>query len=306
MNDSLLVYAYPTYSRKLHYNSKNYSIVLAPDEMLLFLKERHKVTVVNACPFPTSDPLMRSKIIMNAPETINPADYGYCWHMFRDPLQPEVAGLGLPSCIPPHKTINHRLALARHYKHIYLPILHKYNIGPAVFPFLTPTTIEWGPTAHSVAVSLCKKYIKAYDYNNNRGDYPEREKNKDIIVEYLDAEKDNQRSFFRVGYACGTVTEGWLYTGESIHVIQKTGTCPTKEPHNIPAQFHEPIRKALTEMGIDMAHLEGCYVNGQLKLFDINPYPTSYGASLTKISEEIADIISHHMVNNKPFREVTQ
>jgi len=301
VNDSLLVYCYPTYSRALHINSKNDSVVLAPDEMLLALSRHHRVDVVNLSPFITTLPLMRSKIVMKTAEEINPLNYGYCWHMFRDPLPPEVDALTLihSGFFEETRVINHARHLKNHFKHNYLFHLNQYGLGPKIItedendPLLKD--VQWLPAEWSVSVSTCKRFIKVYDYNNGRGDYQEWEKKKNIVVEYLDASINGIRSFFRVGYALGTVTPGYLYHQTDTALVQKTGKCESKEVHSIPERFHASIVSAMQCMGIDTAHLEGCYVNGELKIFDVNAYPTSYGGTLAPISEAMASIISARM-----------
>lgn len=299
MNDSLLVYCYPTYSKALHTNSKNDSIVLAPDEMLLCLSRHHRVDVVNLSPFQTSLPLMRSKIIMKSKEEVNPLNYGYFWHMFRDPLPPEVDDIAFLHDCDETRTLNHTRFLKNHFKHNYLHILHRNGIGPKIItddeqdPVMKD--VAWHPGEWSVSVSTCKRFIKVYDFNNGRGDYPEWEKKKNIIVEYVDAARDGMRSFFRVGYACGAVTPGWRYQQADTALVQKTGTCTSKELYAIPEWWHPRIVTSMQEMGIAFAHLEGCYVNGDLKIFDVNAYPTSYGGTLAPVSEAMASVISAKM-----------
>jgi hypothetical protein len=303
MNDSLLIYCYPTYSRALHLDSKGTSVVLAPDEMLLCLARRHRVDVVNLSPFPSTIPLMRSKIVMKGPEEVNPLNYGYCWHMFRDPLAPEVRELKpiLADCFPHTNILNPVGGLQNHFKHKYLPLLHAFGVGPAVIAKdKVPADVQWLPGEWAVSVSTCKRFIKVYDFNNGRGDYPDWEAKRDTIVEYLDASEDGNRSFFRVGYACGKLTPGWLYTQPDTALVQKTGTCVSKELHAVPERFHPRIIGAMQAMDINCAHLEGCYVNGEVKIFDVNAYPTSYGGTLAPISEAMARIISTTMRRGDP------
>jgi hypothetical protein len=295
MNPSLLVYCYPTYGNDLHLDSKNASVVLAPDEVpAIFLQRSHHVEVVNFCPHPTDKPLMRSKLVMKRFEEVDHSQFDLCWHMFRDPIQPEVWDLApsLGMHFPLNRTINHVSHLRNHFKHIYLPILAKHGVGATVRPDIDRKTIEWGPEDWSTSVSLCGKYIRVYDYNNNRGNYPERERRSHIVVDYLDGVIGNRRYFFRVGYAAGKLLPGWIYSSLSAKLVQKSGTCDQKTPHTIPTQFHPQLVAAFQEMGVDAAHIEGTYVDGQVKIFDVNPYPTSYGATLHDISVATVDAIT--------------
>jgi hypothetical protein len=294
MSPSLLVLCYPTYSRALHLDSKNLHVVLAPDEIPAhFLRLGHRVEIINLSPFDTDKPLMRSNVLMKRLHQVDPTTFDLCWHMFRDPLEEEVKPF-LPSfseLLPANRTINHASRLQNHFKRVYLPILHQHGIGPQTFPEMDHNAMTWGTTEWSVAVSTCGKFIRVYDYNNNRGDYPEREKRSQLVVEYLDAATDGQRSFFRCGYAAGRVLPGTLYTSGADKVVQKSGICKIKWTHHVPEQFHGAIVASFNEMGIDACHFEGLYVNGNLRVFDVNPYPTSYGSTLRPMSEAMTEAI---------------
>lgn len=307
MNDSLLVYCYPTYSKALHINSKNDSVVLAPDEMLLALSRNHRVDVVNLSPFASTLPLMRSKIIMKTLEEVNPLNYSYCWHMFRDPLPIEVSELlmklNIEAQFPEEKTINMASALYGHFKHDYLRVLFGHGIGPRrIFDQDLPADIQWGKTEWSVTVSTCKRFIRVYNFNNCRGDYPEWEKKSHLVVEYADSAKNGMRSFFRIGFACGQVTPGWMYYQPDSGLIQKTGTATQKELYSLPQKWHGIVKDAMKDMRIDIAHLEGCFVEDKLVIFDVNAYPTSYGGTLAPISEAMATVISDIMRQGKNIR----
>lgn len=274
--------------------------------MLLALSRRHRVDVVNLSPFTTDKPLMRSKLIMKSPEEVNPFNYDYCWHMFRDPLPPEVTQVMEKykgSHFPLEKTINHAGALYGHFKHDYLRILFGHGIGPRrIMEQDLPKDTTWLPSEWAVSMSACKRFIRVYDYNNGRGDYPEWEKNSHIVVEYADSAKNGLRSFFRVGFACGQVTPGWMYYQPDTAMVQKTGTCTHKEIYSIPEKWHGVIKDAMKDMCIDTAHLEGCFAGDRLVIFDVNAYPTSYGGTLAPISEAMATIISEVMTAGRNVR----
>jgi hypothetical protein len=276
-------------------NSKGTHIVVAPDEVPKYLLAAgHHVDFVNLSPFPTPLPLMRSLAPLRQLHEVKPANYDLCWHMFRDPVQDEVTAL-LPQFehwFPINRTINPASSLRYHFKHVYLPILGHHGIGLTCFPGMNEAGLSWDNQGQAVLVSTCRRFAKLYDYNNNRGDYPEREKRGKLVVEYLDAAHDGKRSFFRAGFAAGTLIPGWIYTSESTQLVQKTGTCKFKEPHTIPERFHAPLLASFADMGINACHFEGLYLNDQLRVFDVNPYPTSYGTSLSPISEGMAKAIA--------------
>lgn len=298
--NKLLVLCYPTYANMLHLDSKGVAVVLAPDEMIRALVDLGvDVTVANMSPFDTDKPLMRSHLNLIAPSRINQAEYDVCWHMFRDPPQPEVLDSRAvnPNFFDGYKhIINPIMKMESMYKTDYIPILEKHGIGPAVIDKTGSLAgAEWSMCTHGAVVSSDHKMIRLPNYNNNRGDYPTREKEKGYItVEYLDSAVNGQRSFFRVGYSMGKTLSGWMYTSAADQLIQKTGTCKQKVAHEVPKEFHEAITAALSEIGVDVCHIEGLYINGKMKIFDINPYPTSYGNTLRPISEAAALEIARH------------
>lgn len=296
---SLLVLAYPLYAGQLHYDSKGIYVVLAPDEIVKnLLNLGVRTIVVNVVDDKqTPIPLMRSGLTMTSRDKIDITKFDAVWHMFRDPTQPEVAALAAAApdlFFPKDKPIiNSIKSLDRMYKSQYIPILEKHGIGPKIM--VEPPGTQWGPCNHSAQVSLDRKLVKTANYNNNRGDYPQREKDMGtIVVEFLDSAVNGQRSFFRVGYSMGKVLPGWMYTSSDDQVVQKTGTCKIRTPHEVPTEHHAVIKRAMDEIGIDLCHIEGLYVNGALKLFDINPYPTTYGTTLKPISDAMAEQIVKH------------
>jgi hypothetical protein len=291
---ALLALCYPTYSRLLHLDAKGSSVVLAPDEMLRILTEMgHRVEVANCSPFQTSIPLMRSRLTMKTLDDVDPEDFDICWHMFRDPTEPEVmqGSRAFVNWFPRDRVVNHVRNLSRLYKRHYLPVFYRLGIGPRVLNVVAES-LDWRPMDHGAAVSLCGRFIRTSDYNNNRGDYPEREARGDVVTEFLDGAEGGVRSFFRVGYAAGKVLPGWLYSSSDAQLIQKSGTCRQKEPHQLSVPYQAKVREAMTKLGIDAAHLEGTYVAGVPKIFDVNPYPTSYGATLASISRGMCEALA--------------
>lgn len=293
---SLLVLCYPTYSRSLHLDAKGTSVVLAPDEMLLILTQMGvRVEVVNLSPFSTSLPLMRSRLAMKALPDVEPHQFDVCWHMFRDPTPPEVLQQadGFIHWFPRKRVVNHATDLSRFYKRFYLPILERLGIGPQVLD-IDPSTLQWLSADHSAAVSTCHRFVRTPDCNNNRGDYPDREARGPVVAAFLDSSCAGQRSFFRVGYAADKVLPGWMFTTSDDKLILKSGTCRRREQHAVRGDEHAQIIEAMRTMGIDVAHIEGTYVNGVPMIFDVNPYPTSYGATLSGISRTICEALIEH------------
>ncbi len=55
----------------------------------------------------------------------------------------------------------------------------------------------------------------------------------------------------------------------------------------------------MTELGIDVAHVEGLFAEDRLVVFDINPYPTAHGNSLTRITAAMVDRIAGELLDDK-------
>jgi hypothetical protein len=136
------------------------------------------------------------------------------------------------------------------------------------------------------------RFIRTFNRNNNRHEYWGCRAREEIVTDFLDSSRDGERSFFRVGYAAGQVFPGSLYTTDAEHLLLKTGTCKRHEYHRIPHEHHPRIVQAMRELGVDVAHLEGTYIRDVAMIFDVNPYPTSYGKTLTPISRWMCEALS--------------
>ncbi len=298
----LLVLCLPTWGTEnaLHLNSTGQAIVLAPDEMIRLLELTGvAVDVVSIDGSVPEKPLMRSGKRLRPLEEIDPTDYDLFWHMFRDPTQPEVLACleNLRLDYGGKRILNDVRFLKDHHKWHYLPVLFRHGIGPRVFPQYNRNNTaraNWSSPHYSARVAEIdgKRIICTAAFNNNRGDYPARRPRENIYVEYLDNAASGVRSFFRVGYALGQVTAGWLYCSEAKLLTQKSGSCKHQVPFQIPLRYHGVIAECLRELGIDVCHLEGLFIKDRLFLFDINPYPTAHGGTLSVISAEICRCIA--------------
>lgn len=291
---SVLVLCYPTYAGALHLDSKKHAVVIAPDEMLLFLNRMgHPVHVANLSPFQTALPLMRSRMQMTDLNSVDPRQYGVCWHMFRDPTPSQVLEMSgdFAGWFPRDRVVNHINDLATFDKRAYLPVLERLGVGPHIYK-VTPDSVKWGRSAYGAAVSLCRRFVRTFNRNNYRDEYGSRTVPDEIVAEFLDSSCNGERSFFRVGYAAGRVLPGWLYTADAEQLILKTGASKRQEPHRISDDQHPRIVQAMRELGIDAAHLEGTYIRDVAILFDINPFPTSYGKTLSSISRCMSETLS--------------
>jgi hypothetical protein len=99
--------------------------------------------------------------------------------------------------------------------------------------------------------------------------------------------KNGLRTFFRVPYAAGKCLEGFKYYCPPEILCPKSGAAVEKEPFTIGDMTGGTIAACMEELGVNLAHLEGVEAGFTVEIFDVNPFPSSAGASLTPLSEQI-------------------
>ena len=148
------------------------------------------------------------------------------------------------------------------------------------------------PPSNGAWLSKDKKAIRVYNTNNHKGNL-----NTDgITLHYRDTsnkEKKGYRSFFRVPYAVGKCLPGYMYHCPIDVLCPKSGSAKKIEHFEIESTPAGTIAAALTKIGVHVAHLEGVKIGtASVELFDVNPFPSSYGSSLTPMSKLIAKRIT--------------
>lgn len=144
------------------------------------------------------------------------------------------------------------------------------------------------PSSNGAWVSKDKQAIRLYNTNNHIGNL-----NSDgITLRYRDTAnkiKEGYRSFFRVPYAVGKCLPGRMYHCPNEIFCPKSGSSETSEVFEIESTPAATIGAALNRIGVHVAHLEGVLIGDvSVEIFDVNPFPSSYGKSLTPMSKEIA------------------
>ena len=295
----LLVLCYPTFGKNnvIQLNSKSDKIVLAPDEFNNYFKKFNlNFDVVSITKEKIILPLMDSGIVPKTLDDIDIKNYKFIWHMFRDPTQPEVLEILKNLDFSNSIIINNIDYIKNLFKDNYYEVLNEFNLSPQVYKNIGFSDISWEYHNFGTLISKNKKYISSYSYNNNRGDYTEREQRKKIIAEYIDnVDGNGNRSFFRIGYSFNKITSGWIYYGTEFSL--KSGNCKIKIPYSISEKYVGDITKAMNRLGVDVCHLEGNIKNDMLTIFDINPYPTASGNTLSSITEEISKNIVERIKN---------
>jgi predicted ATP-grasp superfamily ATP-dependent carboligase len=71
----------------------------------------------------------------------------------------------------------------------------------------------------------------------------------------------------------------------------KSGNCKIKKQFNLDPTIQEKVELAMQEIGVDVCHVEGLFKDDKVYIFDINPYPTASGNTLSAITEELSLIV---------------
>lgn len=281
----LLTLCYPTFGKNnhLHLTADGKRVVLAPDQFHKeLLAAGWQIDVVSVGP-QTSRPLFRSRLpLVRTLAEIANKQYDLIWHMFRDPTQPEVLAAlrSLSSSLPAMSApVNDAARLRLHNKLRYLPILARYGLAPEIVDTGAPGK-NWLLSAGTF-LDLKRGLISTQAYNNNRGDYPDRGHGR-ITLRYIDNQIDGRRSFVRFGVAFGRGFAGCEYF--STEPAFRSGQAQEVRPYSLPAKWHAPMREALAAMGCDVCHVEAVIKAERLYVFDVNPFPTADGATLTGIT----------------------
>jgi hypothetical protein len=285
----LLTLCLPTVDRegRMHITGDRLNIVLAPDEFHRFLLQAEWEIDVASLAKAGDRPLLCSRLPLRSLAEVRMDQYDVLWHMFRDPTQPEVLQIlsELKTCGQP--VINDAFRLADHHKRNYLPIFRRLGIGPGVSDDVRPDSnwLRYG----SVRISPDRHWIETFAVNNNRG-RSSTHGHERIITEYLDNQVHGKHSIVRFGVAFGQGFRGFRYWSDRPSF--KTGDATFWEPYAVPEPHRPAIRQALEELGCDVCHVEAVPVGERLYVFDVNPYPTADGRTLSQITESLATIIA--------------
>lgn len=283
----LLTLCFPTFGKDnhLHLASDGKKIVLAPDQFHAeLLKAGWTVDVVSLAP-PSQKRLFCSGLPLHTAAHVAGQAYDLVWHMFRDPTQPEVLAAlkTLPSSLPcPAAPVNDAFRLVHHHKLHYLPILARHGLALPIVD-VDPPGIDW-QLSSGAFVDLQQGLISTQAYNNNRGDYPSRGHGR-ITLHYIDNSVNGLRSFVRFGMAFGRGFSGCEYFSRQLAF--RSGEAEQVRPYRLPQPRQAPLARALAEMGCDVCHVEAVIKDERLFVFDVNPYPTSHGKTLTDITRAL-------------------
>lgn len=287
----LLTLCFPTFGKDnyIHLSSKG-DIVLAPDEFhCCLLASGWEIDVV-AIGLETDGRLFRSKLPLKRFQDVQLDEYDLFWHMFRDATQPEVLRMldQLNANYHDKLVINRADRLAKHFKNEYLPVLERHGVGTTVVS-VNPKEHTW-TNAGSEHINVDRTLVDSNAYNNNRGDYPQRGSGR-VITRYIDNSKEGRRSIVRFGYAFGRGFEGFQFFCPDSTLCFKTGSASSWEAYSVPEHIRPAITAAMQELGCDVCHIEAIPVEDRLLVFDVNPYPTADGKTLSIITRSACNAL---------------
>lgn len=195
--------------------------------------------------------------------------------------------------IPDIPVLNNIEQIKTHTKRKYITKLREKGVGAIILDDYDWT--DWKnktyPPSNNCYVSKDYYAIRLGKQNNNVGGNLFSDE-FGITLRYQNTAKrpdakPGMRSFFRVPYACGKCLEGTMYYCPESVLCPKSGAAVIKEPYSLPEMAAGSVAAAMNELGVDIAHIEGVLAGFSVEIFDVNPFPTSYGATLYPMSQKI-------------------
>lgn len=271
----------------------------------IFLQRGHQVVYVNLFKKHTHCLSHISGLPYHRWEEVKNRNFDIIWHAIKDPTPlgaiPEVEKImkELPENIPIWNDVK---KLKDHTKRHYIQVMREKNVGAIILkdelkPFLNAEgKLDYQnkcfPPSQGCYVTKDYNAIRLSNMNSRRI-HPLFSPEGGVTLKYHNTAKNSlispngHRVFFRVPYAGGKCLEGFKYFCPPSILCPKSGAAVKKEPFYIPDMSGTTIAAAMEELGVDLAHLEGVEAGFTVEVFDVNPFPSSAGASLTPISEAI-------------------
>lgn len=231
-------------------------------------------------------------------DDIKNKNFDLIWHAIKDPTPPQsipYINKIMSELNPSIPVLNPVSKLKGHTKKRYITALREKGVGAIILDNYNGFLKENGdidpkkcfPSCQGAYVSLDKKAIRLHNTNNQRTSL-----NKDgITLKYqnnIGSIKEGLRSYFRIPYASGKCLQGTRYFFNPDILAPKTGQCIESEDYSIPDMKAGTVAATMNELGIHIAHLEGINAGFSIEIFDVNPFPSSSGNSLTPMSKKIA------------------
>ena len=124
-------------------------------------------------------------------------------------------------------------------------MLKRYGVGLDLPLDADLENIRWIPSDDRFAVRRSgsdRKWIETFAFNNNRGDYADRKRER-IVTEFVDNALDGERSIVHFGYALGAVVDGFEYVAQADLLAFKTAAAKCVRPYIVPESMPRGSRQ---------------------------------------------------------------
>lgn len=224
-------------------------------------------------------------------DDIRNRDFDIVWSAIKDPTPPQ--------CLPHYVRIIEQLSgipiindarkLADHTKTKYIKVLREKNVGAIILDNYEFDYHNCHPPSNGCYVSKDLYAIRLSNKNSQRTTLVQ----DGITLRYQNTAKfvgakPGLRSFFRVPYAAGQCLEGTMYYCPEDILCPKSGAAVERVPYSIPQMTAGTVSAGMKELGVDIAHIEGVVAGFTVEIFDVNPFPSSAGATLQPMAEKMA------------------
>ncbi len=225
------------------------------------------------------------------------------WHAIKDPT-PQLAIPYVEKIMqeldPNIPVLNNIKDLQNHTKRKYINLLRKKNVGCIILDDYKGWWNENGTVNLSNAFPPSQGCYVSKDYyairtsmQNSGRIKPLFDEEGGITLKYHDTSKrpgaePNLRTFVRVPFSAGKCLEGWKYFCPTNILCPKSGAAVKKIPYSFPDMTAGTISAAMKELGVDLAHIEAVEAGFSIEIFDVNPFPSSHGASLQPMAKKMA------------------
>ena len=234
-------------------------------------------------------------------------DFDLVWHGVKVPTPPpavDAIGKIMQDLPPEIRVLNPVQRMKDFTKRTYLTVLQEHNVGAEIldsYPGIEDENGRFAPkkchaSCQGTFVALDKRAIRVPMHNKGLGI---RNPEGGITLRYYDTagwHEPGQRTFFRLPFAAGKALEGFRYFCPENIVAPKSGNAKRYEPFSVNYKVGRRLCISMHKLGVDIAHLEGIELkDGTVRIFDVNPFATAIGRTLTPISQRIARHITQVM-----------
>ena len=233
-------------------------------------------------------------------------NFDLVWHAIKDPTPGaavRVVSRVMKDLHPDVRVLNPVAKLRNHVKQNYLPVLQDKGVGAPILESYSAMEDENGvfdpakchPPQNGAYVSLDLFAIRVPQKNCDRRSL--RMSEEGVTLKYFDnagLRESGMRTFVRFPFAAGKCLPGFRYYCPEMILTPKSGNAARIEEYVVSVDQGGKISGAMHQLGVDIAHIEAVdFHNGGICVFDVNPFPSSSGRTLTPLSSAIAERLTH-------------